>query len=183
MQQCIELSLNNAQRLVEDAEILLKPGRLSSAKVLAVFSLEEVGKALLACDYFAERKKVSSKDYKRFLNHVAKIDKALEALEEVDIQRVGFRKAVWGDIAKELHTQKIDAVFVNYNGRYRVWHIPWSQDPSPLVTTYKFIDPETAETIRKAQEPIDELFVENLIKDVKMVICLARQKLEQIGIP
>jgi len=185
MEKCIELSLDNAQRLVEDAECLLKAGLLSSAKVLTVFSLEESGKALLACEYLAERKKASVKDYKsKFLKHPIKIDKALKAIEEINVQHARIRKAIWGDFAKELRAETLDAIFVNYDGRIRMWSIPWVRDPRSLVKAWDgFIDLKTAKGIREAQEPIDKLFTEMLIKDAKVAIYRARQKREKIEIP
>lgn len=183
MEKCVELSLDNAERLIEDAEYLLKRGRLSSVKVLTVFSLEESGKALLACHYLAERRKVSANDYhSRFLSHPAKIDKALKAIEEIDNQRARIRKTIWGDFAKELRAQTLDAIFVNYDGRARMWSIPWVRDPKSLVKEYGygFIDLKTAEDIREAQEQIDKLLTEILIKDAKMAIHRARQKREEI---
>ena len=189
MEKCIELSLYNAQRLVEDAEYLLKAGRLSSAKVLTVFSLEEAGKELLACDYLAERKKVSVNDYQnRFLKHQTKIDKALKAIEEIDVQHARFRNAIWGDFAKELRAQTLDAIFVNYDGRFRMWSIPWVRDPRPLVKVFEYgftrlIDLKTAKRLRQATEPIDKLFTEMLINDAKMAIYRARERREKIEIP
>lgn len=177
MEQCFELSLDNAQRLVEDAEYLLKAGRLSSARVLTVLSLEESGKALLACEYLTEKKKVSVNDYQnRFLSHPAKIDKALKALEEIDIQLPELSR----EIAKRLQKEKTQSIFVDYDGRFQMWSISWSQDSRPLVKTYDFIDLETSEAIREAQEPIIEAHTEMLIKMAKMAIYCARQRHEQI---
>lgn len=184
MEKCIELSLDNAQRLVEDAEYLLKAGRLSSAKILTVYSFEESGKALMACDYLAKKKKVSVDDYRnKFISHTTKISKALKAIETVNVQYMRLRKALWGDFTKELREQTLSSIFVNYDGHAQMWLPPWSQDPRSLVKTFDFVDLKTAKDIREAQEPIDELFIERLIKDAKMAISLARQRRKQIEIP
>jgi len=183
MKQCIELSLDNAQRLVEDAEFLLKAGRLSSANVLAILSIEESGKALLGCEYFDEKKKISVKgrkgDYhKRFLNHPTKMRKALEAVETFIPQFKIYRKILGRDFAKELLEEKHQRMFVDYDGRFQMWKIPWSQDPRPLVKTYdRFMDLKGAEAIRKAQEAIDKVWTERvLIIIAKTAADCARQR-------
>lgn len=184
MGRCIELSLDNAQRLVEDAEYLRKGGKLSSAAVLTIFSLEESGKALLACEYLTDRKKVSMKNYQEmFLNHKPKLDEALKALEKSDTHRAQLRKALWRNVTKELHKERLNAIFVNYNGQAQIWQVPWSQNPKPLVVEaygLPFINLKTAKKYRQAQEPIKDLFIKMLIQDAKMAIHLAQQRHEQL---
>jgi len=178
MEQCINLSLSNAKRLVNDAVYLLKSGRLSSAKVLAILSLEESGKALLACVYLAEKKKISVNDYKReFLNHKTKINEALKAIEKIYIHLKINRKMLSRNIAKELQEDKLQSIFVDYDGRFQMWDIPWSQNPHPLANTYhEFMDLKSAEALREGQEPIDKAYTEMLIKMAKTAIYCARQR-------
>ncbi len=65
-----------------------------------------------------------------------------------------------------------------------MWSIPWVRDPRSLVKVfdYDFVNLKTAKDIREAQDPIDKLFTEMLIKETKMAIYRARQRREKIEI-
>jgi AbiV family abortive infection protein len=188
MKQCTELCLANAQRLIEDSGFLLKAKRLSSANALAILSLEESGKALLACEYLAEKKKASGEDYrKRFCNHPAKIEEALEAAEtaipQLKIDRLGlFTK-------DKLGKEKLQGIYVDYDGRFQTWSIPWSQDPEPLAKTIEplmragITNLKEVKEVRKAQEGIHEVWTESvLISIAKTAMDCARQRFAMVSV-
>jgi AbiV family abortive infection protein len=185
MKQCTELCLANAQRLIEDSDFLLKAKRLSSANALAVLSLEESGKALLACECLAERKKVSGEAYrKRFCNHRAKLEEALEAAETAIPQLKLAREMKLGLFTEDkLGKEKLQGLYVDYDGRFQTWSIPWSRDPEPLA---KEIEPlmragitnlKEVKEVRKAQGAIHEVWTETvLISIAKTAMDSAKQR-------
>jgi AbiV family abortive infection protein len=184
MKQCTELCLANAQRLIEDSDFLLKAKRLSSANILAILSLEESGKALLACEYLAKKKKVSKGDYQnRFLDHSTKMRKALEAAETAIPQLKMGIEILGLFTTNKLLKEKLQGMFVDYDGRFQTWNIPWSQDPEPLVKTCEALmragvmDLKRARRLRKAQEQIHEGWIEGvLIRIARTAMDCARQR-------
>ena len=184
MKQCTELCLANAQRLIEDSDFLLKAKRLSSANVLAILSLEESGKALLACEYLAKKKKVSKGDYKkRFLHHPTKMRKALEAVETAIPQLKMGIEILGLSTTDKLQKEKLQGIYVDYDGRFQMWNIPWSQDPEPLAKTCEaflragIMNLKQVRTLREAQEPIHEGWTESvLIRIARTAMDCARQR-------
>ena len=78
--ECLRLSCANAKRLLDDAEILQKNGRMLSAWVLSIYSEEELGKAVLAADRWIGRANMKYSDYQKFFRfgtaHLEKIQAA-----------------------------------------------------------------------------------------------------------
>jgi len=61
------LSIENAERLVEDSQILKRNGRIQSAYSVSLDAWEELGKAILLYRYYKTKEPVSSDDWKRIL--------------------------------------------------------------------------------------------------------------------
>jgi AbiV family abortive infection protein len=190
MTQCVGLSLANARRLAEDADFLCKAKRLSSASVLAILSIEESGKALLGCKYLVQKRKISVNgrkgDYQKdFLNHQIKMKKAIAAAEAINPQ-LRFHREVFGrEFTEELLSEKLQCLFVDYDGKHQVWRIPWSQNPDSFLKEYDYLasigllDLKKTNDILKAQESICKVWTERvLIRTAKAVIGCAQDKFE-----
>jgi len=73
-------------------------------------------------------------------------------------------------------------MFVDYDGRFQTWNIPWSQDPEPLVKTEALVragimDLKQVRQLRKAQEPIHEEWIESvLIRTARTAMDCAKQR-------
>jgi len=165
--KCIDFSKDNAQRLIEDAEYLLNADRLSSAYVLATYALEECGKALLAYDYFAAKKKVTEGNRKnKFTDHPYKIKRALKFLGQ----------STPSEFAKEIREETLERIFVDYDRRLQQWVIPWNQDPTSLLKVYgAILSPEQAKAIRETQGEIDKnILVGRIIEFAKTIVASIR---------
>lgn len=185
LSQCIELSLDNSQRLLEDAEFLVTKGRLSSAKALVITSLEESGKALLGCESLATRKKIPAEIYKsKFLNHRTKIGKALEAAEDlISTSYPGLCKASGGNASeRQLLEEKLESFFVDYDGQRQVWTIPWSRDPRPLVRAGSMVfSLKSAKKLRRLEEQFDKSILSILVDIAKTANSNVRNRYKHIS--
>lgn len=79
----VKWCLENAERLLGDAQILNRNKRYSSAIVLSVFSWEEIGKATILRQYWSKKKVVTEKEwYDVIRNHVAKAKETRLTIED-----------------------------------------------------------------------------------------------------
>jgi AbiV family abortive infection protein len=123
----IELSEENAKRLIEDSKILLENKRHHSAVYLAIQGIEEIGKALLFLKYKREQKKITKTQWEKvFCKHERKISEVQEKISKhlttVKVYE-GFGKSrkylsdkrVHEILVKGLKRNKEDFAYVNYD--------------------------------------------------------------------
>jgi AbiV family abortive infection protein len=186
LKKCAKFSLYNTERLVEDAEFLLKRKRLSSSNILAVFALEEVGKACFSLQYFAEKKNVLVNGWKKqtdyckyFLSHEAKIGKALSIVRSP--AKLEFSRMLYGKpYERELQTRRLESAYIGFDGKFGFWGMPRSKDHRMLLSppTISYRD---AKKVVEASCEIGSLVIEKeLIETAKEGIKLVRSKFESL---
>jgi AbiV family abortive infection protein len=132
----LRLSEENARRLIEDSQILLKNRRHHSAVYLAIQGIEEVGKALLFLKYKKDQKKITKTQWEKvFCDHKRKISEVQEKISRhlttVKVYE-GFGKSrkylsdkrVHEMLVNGLKRNKEDFAYVNYDFEKQKMTIP-----------------------------------------------------------
>ena len=185
MKQCAELSLINAESLVNDAELLLKHKRFSSSLLLTVFALEEAGKAHLSLEYFIKEKNVSVNgnkgDFKtRFCNHRVKIGEALKIArtqQQLEISKIIFQNPLEDVLFKE----KLGKAHVDYDFKLHVWHMPITSNPQSLMAPYgELFSLKEANKLLEASGKIDSVIIGDYIDTTRTAIAQIRAELSSI---
>lgn len=115
--QAIEKALDNAEELIEEAEILLKYNKDARAYTLFQFSIEEVGKAFLAFQFVLrgniENAEETKKFFKDFNSHIVKTktSQGIDFMFALEIEKSSYSKK----LMEEFIFERVDvAVFNNY---------------------------------------------------------------------
>ena len=123
LEEGIKLSIENAERLIRDAEILCESYRCPSASYLAIVALEEEGKALMLLRNLLNNKDITFKQWKKgkFTNHIKKIN----AVEEMISRRTRKLRMKIGEerwkqvqpalLARYLRRNKDDYLYVDWD--------------------------------------------------------------------
>jgi AbiV family abortive infection protein len=127
------LSIENAKRLAEDAEILKQNGRRASAFALSLDAWEELGKAALLFVYFKQKQDISEREWLRvFCNHREKraayvesadilyesgVPKSVGQLKD-DLSKIAKESSDWFDLEREV------GVYVDWVGNWRSPCVP-----------------------------------------------------------
>lgn len=167
----IKLSLDNAERLNTDAEVLLKRKRLVTSNVLLAFAKEELGKAILIMEYWVSRRNMSYKDYVRFFRsreaHNEKLRTAGRAFLKADFQ------VVLGDfLARQERTQRERKLYVDYDFALNSWIGP-VQEFDDLFEEYGIGSVKHYREMKEAGERIDKITQsEDIIMMKKTIVSL-----------
>ena len=135
MDQCIKLACKNAKRLADDAELLFKAGRPESAFVFITFAKEEEGKAVMAAQWWLQRKNLTRKEYfDTFRARESHEQKLVEATRIQFTQSMpdGLRKAT----AHDDITRREDALYTDYDFSLRQWALPRLEFVSQLSPAF-----------------------------------------------
>jgi len=126
----IELSLENAARLKNDADLLYANSRMSSAVPLWVAAWEEIGKAVLLLKHWKLRQDIKGRSWKRiFREHSAKQSACFEN-----------RDLLWGKNGDEYrskemeklrislrYTREVLGLYINWMEEKKTWLSPSDQ--------------------------------------------------------
>ena len=128
---------------------------------------------MLGIDYFCAKKNVTVTDYKqKFMNHPAKIEKGREIAYASDY------------LKRKLLQKKLDSVYVDYDGSYQKWFVPWSKNPRPLAIVFdlpkELMTDKDEAGISEAEGEIDQVILGDLVDQTKRTISIAKQKFEAI---
>lgn len=182
MEKCAELSLLNAESLAKDAELLLKHSRFGSSMLLTIFALEEIGKAQLSLEHLINRKNVSVKgkmgEYsKLFLNHTAKIRKALQVVRPQ--QQLLLSKI--RPLENSLHKEKLATAYVDFNGRFCAWVMPLTSDPQSVIAPHGKLmySEEEAKKLVEFSGEIGSVIIEDYINVVRTAVARIRAELSK----
>ena len=135
------LCLRNSGRLIYDAGHLFRAKSYSSSILLAIYSIEEAGKALLCLDYFQRGRDVTEECWRyEFKEHVFKIFKTYEGMFQEAINRDPLdnmlrqiaKKVQWaGDqntfykaLSKTLNDWKKQSIYMDYDFKKGEWIEP-----------------------------------------------------------
>ena len=139
----IKLSLENAERLIRDAEILYDNGRYSSASYLAIVALEEEGKTLLLLRNLLDRKDITAKQWKKgkFTKHIKKINAVEEIISKTArklMMKVGDEREKQVQpavMARYLRRDKDECLYVDWDFETRKTQITdkWKSPVKDLV--------------------------------------------------
>lgn len=123
VQMGIELSLENAKRLLEDAKLLFENKRYASAVSLGALSLEELGKAVLLLNELTQKRDISASAYKKiFRSREAHIEKFKAPFKYAELY--GFKSV--GYVEKQRINKLIDAFSKDFNLRkQRGFYVDW----------------------------------------------------------
>lgn len=172
----IKLSLDNAERLNADAEVLLKKKRLVSSEVLIVFAKEELGKAILIMDYWASRRNLSYKEYLRLFRsreaHNEKLKTAGRAFLQAD-----FHEVLGDFLARQERTRRERKLYVDYDFALNSWVGP-VQDFSDFFGQYGIGSVRDYREMREAGNRIDEISQTDEVVKMKKTIGSLRQLME-----
>jgi AbiV family abortive infection protein len=143
------MCLENANRLLEDAEALLKKGSYPSCYLLSQLALEELAKGFKLIVKHLKGEIFSKKDWKNLTKgreaHVKKLEyiqKVRHELVEKSLAGTGVHIKTWQDMiwgkqvsladlgkyrkeaSKALYTFRIDSLYVNYDFEKKQWTDP-----------------------------------------------------------
>jgi AbiV family abortive infection protein len=160
MDQCVGLACRNAKELVGDAELLFKAGRLETATALITFAKEEEGKAVMAAQWWLQRKNLTRDEYfERFRARDSHLQKLVEATRIHYTQSMPdwWRKRTAED---ELNRRE-RALYTDYDFELRQWALPRLEFMAQL-------NPEIALEGEKHFEKFDSLVIQQDIKGIRM---------------
>lgn len=159
LDQCIKLACKNAERLVGDAELLFKAGRLESALVFITFAEEEVGKAVMASQWWFQRKNITRDQYyETFRDRESHLQKLIEASKLHSVQSMPEILRV--HIAKDQLSRRERALYTDYDFGLREWTLP------RLDFVSRF-DPEAAREGEKIFDRFDSLIISDEIRKIR----------------
>lgn len=122
LKEGIRLSVENAEKLVSDAEILFDNNRYTIASYLSVVSLEEQGKALILLKKFLDKEDITRKYWNYKLeHHEPKIIATLELVySKYKSVKIKTNKSQWkridtADFAKSILKQKPKTIYVDWD--------------------------------------------------------------------
>lgn len=116
LEKGIKLSIENAERLIEDAETLCKNGRYPSASYLAIVALEEEGKAYLLLKRFIAKTDIKKKSWRDdFWRHEKKIIAVQEAISKYRKLKINGKQVRLEDLAKFFLDHKDDCLYVDWD--------------------------------------------------------------------
>lgn len=121
LKEGIRLSIENAERLVKDAEILYDNNRHMSASYLSITALEEEGKAIILLSRLLALKDITKEDWKEnMLHHQPKIIAVQETISKYRIVSLivkhGQKRRVDpADFAKFLLKSKGRYIYVDWD--------------------------------------------------------------------
>jgi len=144
------LSVENAERLAEDARILKRNNRAQSAYAIILDAWEELGKAVLLFRYFKQKEDISWKDWKKILrDHKHKriawahsqdllygetLPKSVLQLKETFESAITQEDRNWFDLEREV------GVYVDWLGPKEHWRSPCRMDSTwfnfPFTSDY-----------------------------------------------
>jgi AbiV family abortive infection protein len=126
LKEGMNLSIENAKNLVNDAEILIKNGRYTTASYLSVVSLEEQGKALILLKKLLNKEDITKEYWADKLEHhepkiIATYDLVFSKYRHIAIvKRKSQRKRIdSADFAKHILNQKPKNLYVDWDFKTR----------------------------------------------------------------
>lgn len=169
LRTCARLSIANARRYLEDAEILLKNERISGMLTSALLCVEECGKARFAMLYLKRGQDVKYSDYAQFfLDHEKKIVEGLSINRRINFVVV---------MTSGHQETKEDSMYVSYNFNLQEWFGPWSTDVASLpeydmlrrgIGSKKFDG--LMINMREAQKIIGLTYYPTLLSEIRMAV-------------
>lgn len=175
--QCVALACRNAKVLLDDADLLFKARRLESAFVFITFAKEEVGKAVMAAQWWFQHKDLTRDEYyETFRNRESHLQKLVEAT------KVQFTQSMPDSLRKRTAQDELDrrerALYTDYDFSLRQWALP-------RLEFIAQIDPKSAlegeEVFRRFDTLMIEHDIQGLRKDVDSFLGLfQKRKGEQI---
>jgi AbiV family abortive infection protein len=114
LEEGINLSIENAERLIKDAEILYENNRYSSASYLSIVALEEEGKASILLSKLLEHTDISKKYWNEKIASGRSHRKKLIAVQET-ISNYGKLKMKAGEERwKQVHLTDLAEIFLKH---------------------------------------------------------------------
>lgn len=159
MDQCVGLACRNAKGLVGDAELLFKAGRLETAAAFITFAKEEEGKAVMAAQWWFQRKNLTRDEY--FEGFRAR-DSHLQKL--VEATRIHYTQSMPDWLRKKTAEDELNrrerALYTDYDFELRQWVLPRLEFMAQL-------NPEMALEGEKHFEKFDSLVIQQDIKGIR----------------
>ena len=160
--ECFRLSLDNAERLVEDSRVLMTGHREQSARALLVLAHEEIGRAVLAMERHRAKTKVTYWEYQEtFQSHRWKIDACKRYFYQNEFDgRYGGLFSGWES------QRRLNDTYVDYDFLNMTWLMPFTYrdiqpesvgNPSALAQLVEREGTRIHDLISKSQEAIQTL--------------------------
>ena len=170
----IKLCLDNAERLYNDAELLLDKERFVSSAVLVTFGKEELGKAILMIDYWASRRNLSYKEYMRLFRLREAHNEKLIAAGRAFL-KAGAQSALGDFIARQERLDREKSLYVDYNFASESWTGP-VQDFTEMFQIFG-TDLKEYNKMRRAMNGITKITQSQDIRLLRKTISLLRDLL------
>jgi len=138
----VKLSLENAARLISDADLLLGKKRRASALVLLVVAWEEIGKAVLLLVHYKNHEDVGRRAWRKiFKDHQAKQTAIFDNWDifwhKPDMCDLRIYKKLKGSLR---WTKEVMGFYVNWIARRKTWSCPRDKAVPPEVIRYLRFD-------------------------------------------
>ena len=160
MDQCVALACRNAKQLIGDAELLFKNGRLETAAAFVTFAKEEEGKAVMAAQWWFQKKNLTHDEYiEAFRGRDSHLKKLVEAT------RIHYTQSM-PDVLREVNAKyELDkrerALYTDYDFGLRRWSLPTFE----LIAQ---VDPESAEEGEKIAARFDSIIIKDEIRSIRI---------------
>lgn len=159
---CLRLSCYNAKRLLEDAEVLQKNGRMLSAWVLSIYSEEEFGKAVMAADRWIGRANMKYSEYQKFFRfgtaHLEKIQAASRLTHSVV-----FPDKLREHLAQDKRDWRERRLYVDYDFQSGRWLGPTSNLSEEMSLMFRIDYDEKKDPAKK----LDSLFLKDQLETLR----------------
>ena len=136
LEEGIKFSIENAERLIKDAEILYKNGRYPSASYLSIVALEEEGKASMLLSRLLEHKDISKKNWEeKIKDHRKKIIAVQKTISNYRKLRMKIGEERW----KQVHLTGLAEIFLKHKDD--CFYVDWDFETRKTQITDKWKSP------------------------------------------
>lgn len=136
LEKGIKLSIENAERLIKDAEILYDNNRYPSASYLSIVALEEEGKASRLFSRLLDHKDISRKNWEeKIMDHRKKMIAIQETISKYRKLRIKVGEERW----KQVHLTDLAEYFLKYKDD--CLYVDWDFETRKTQITGKWKSP------------------------------------------